>query len=459
MVGTGGRLVGNAERGRARFRICSPIPLGSSIAWRRELCFRPRTDDTGFFSWQSLAGCWGAALPRKRRQQEHLERGDEYFAQEQYREAVLEYRNVLEIDSDNAHAIAQLGLAHFELGELGQAFSYLVKAQELDPENLEVRLKHGIIYLLGGRTEEPKEAATFVLSKDPDNLDALVLLADSTTTPAEADALMARFEGVRAEHGNRAPYHLAIGSLFLKNGDVESAEQSFQRASEVEPDSLDAHYALGRFYLAKRELEQAEEEFKQARELADVGSPERMRLAEFYQLVGRHDEERQALVAITEEAADFLPAWTRLAELELKEGNYGEGEAAIAEVLKNNRLHPIGLLLEARLQTLRGQNDQAIQTLQTLLASQPQFVAARHQLAMAHVQAGQCPAGQVGIERSERGSAKLPGWDFAPSSVEPAGGCRRNGHRRFGGFRFSPAKGGGSLRAARGGLPRGKGSL
>jgi tetratricopeptide (TPR) repeat protein len=44
----------------------------------------------------------------------HLERGDKYAAQEQYPEAILEYRNVLRIDPANERAIRQLGLAHYQ---------------------------------------------------------------------------------------------------------------------------------------------------------------------------------------------------------------------------------------------------------------------------------------------------------------------------------------------------------
>src|SRR6266481_9006629 len=79
-----------------------------------------------------VAGCSRSPEARKAR---HLERGDKYAAQEQYQEAILEYRNVLRIDPANERAIRQLGLAHYQLGELGQAFRYLLKAEEQAPDN------------------------------------------------------------------------------------------------------------------------------------------------------------------------------------------------------------------------------------------------------------------------------------------------------------------------------------
>src|SRR5438876_9943267 len=83
-----------------------------------------------------VTGCSRSPEARKTR---HLERGEKYAAQEQYREAGLEYRNVLRVDPANEQAIRQLGLWYFQLGELGEAFRYLLKAEELAPDALDVR--------------------------------------------------------------------------------------------------------------------------------------------------------------------------------------------------------------------------------------------------------------------------------------------------------------------------------
>src|SRR5882672_9491963 len=60
----------------------------------------------------------GCARSPEAKKARFLERGDRYFKQQQYREAVIEYRNALRIDGNNPQAIRQLGLAHYQLGEL-----------------------------------------------------------------------------------------------------------------------------------------------------------------------------------------------------------------------------------------------------------------------------------------------------------------------------------------------------
>src|SRR5215467_15055431 len=116
-----------------------------------------------------VVGCSRSPEAQKAR---YLERGDKYAAREQYREAILEYRNVLRLEPANARATRQLGLLHNQLGEFAQAFRFLLKAQELTPDDSDVRLKLGGIYLLGGKLDEARQEAAAVLSKEPNNVDA-----------------------------------------------------------------------------------------------------------------------------------------------------------------------------------------------------------------------------------------------------------------------------------------------
>ena len=103
----------------------------------------------GFPSWIAvgvllvaivIAGCNRSPAERKAR---HIQRGDQYYSQQRYREAILEYRNALRIDNANTHAIQRLGLAYYQLGELAPSFPFLLKTKELVPDDMETRLKLG----------------------------------------------------------------------------------------------------------------------------------------------------------------------------------------------------------------------------------------------------------------------------------------------------------------------------
>ena len=98
----------------------------------------------------------GCARSPEAQKARHLERADRHARIERFREAVLEYRNDLRLEPDRARALRHLGFAHFQLGEMGQAFRVLLRAQAFEPDHPEVRIKLGTIYLVGGRPHDAR---------------------------------------------------------------------------------------------------------------------------------------------------------------------------------------------------------------------------------------------------------------------------------------------------------------
>ena len=104
----------------------------------------------------------------------HYERGDEYLESSQFREALIEFKNVLQIDPDDAMGHYKLGLAHLGIGKMSNlqgAFQAFSKAVALDPSLLDAQLKMGEFFLLSRAFDKAKDKAELLLDKDADNLD------------------------------------------------------------------------------------------------------------------------------------------------------------------------------------------------------------------------------------------------------------------------------------------------
>src|SRR2546428_4652275 len=82
----------------------------------------------------AVTGCARSPEAQKAR---HLDRGDKYFARGQYREAIIEYRNVLRVEAANVRVTRQLGLAHYQLGEAGAAVCFRPQSPKTDPPKLQ----------------------------------------------------------------------------------------------------------------------------------------------------------------------------------------------------------------------------------------------------------------------------------------------------------------------------------
>src|SRR4029453_12339549 len=144
---------------------------------------------------------------------------------------------------------------------------YLVKLQELDPEDQDAHLKLGNIYLVARQPAKAREQAALVLAKDPKNFEAVLLWAGSASTPQEVDAAIRRLEETRAQYGDKAKLHTWLGALYLKKNDMVNAERALQEAVAKDPKSVEAHSVLGDFYVVKRDTAQAEREFTAAAEV------------------------------------------------------------------------------------------------------------------------------------------------------------------------------------------------
>jgi tetratricopeptide (TPR) repeat protein len=331
---------------------------------------------------------WHSRLPAVRVAR-YLVRAERHIRQEQLREAVIEYRNVLRVAPGHRLAVRQLGLVHFQLGELRPAFPYLLAAKERDPGDLPIRLMLGRVYLMGNAPANARQEAAFVLEREPRNADALVLLSGASRTPEEIDTAIRRMEAVTPGTESPTRLRIALADLYRRKRDVPAAERLLREAVAREPTSVEAHLALGTLYAATSDAARAERELQAAAELAPLGSPARMRLADFYLGLRRVNEAKRILVDVTTRAPAYLPAWRRLAEIALAERRYDEALGALAPVFAQDRADLDGRLLRSRIRLAKGETTAAIEELQSLVRAEPRLAPMRYQLALAYVQAGQ----------------------------------------------------------------------
>ena len=348
----------------------------------------------------------------------YLARGDEYLADGKYREAIIEFLNVIQLDEDNREATGRLAIALYDTGQLGPAFRYLQKAAEHDPNDMDVRVKLGTIYLLGGQREEAREEAGAVLEADGKNLDALAIYANTVSTEGEVDGAIRHLENARAEQESKAKFHLALGALHLRKQEIETAEKHFQEAARVEPDSPDAHLALGTFYAAKREIDKAEAEFDKAAETAPVQSAAQIRVVDFYRLLGKPEEGNRRLDELVERAPDFYPAWQRIAQYSFADKNYTRCEEALNHLLEANPQAPETLRMLGEVLLAKGETEQAQERFRETVAVLQDFVQRRPEQASAHFRLAQMHM-RLGEATQAKGALRTV-LNIAPNSPSAA---------------------------------------
>ena len=112
----------------------------------------------------------------------HLQRAEVQFEAGDFDRAEIEYLHVLRLDRTNQVALRQLGFMAFEQGRVIRAYALLNDARRADPDNLEVRIKLATMQLAGGQGLEARDEAIWLLTQEPTNEAALMLLVDSSVS-------------------------------------------------------------------------------------------------------------------------------------------------------------------------------------------------------------------------------------------------------------------------------------
>src|SRR4030042_5064113 len=73
------------------------------------------------------------ACSKEAKRERHWQRGEKYFAENKFHEAIIEYQNVVQIEPTDAKARYKLGLAQLKVGQFRQAYQSFSKTAELDP--------------------------------------------------------------------------------------------------------------------------------------------------------------------------------------------------------------------------------------------------------------------------------------------------------------------------------------
>lgn len=96
--------------------------------------------------------------------------GQVAFSLGKYKNAIQHYRHYLEAHGDDANALAQMGMAYLQLGELDRAREFCNKALLLSPDHLAARHALGCTLLEEGQTNEALRVFKETLEDHPEDL-------------------------------------------------------------------------------------------------------------------------------------------------------------------------------------------------------------------------------------------------------------------------------------------------
>lgn len=269
----------------------------------------------------------------------HEKQGETYLEEKKYPEAVIEFKNVLQVDPNHPGAHYGLAKAYLAQNELAKGFWELRETARLDPTNLEAKLQYGQLARLAGELDEALQQADDVIAAKPDDAAARVLRAQVLERLKRPDEAAQEYgKAVELEPEDTAPIFL-YADFLVRSNRASEAEPLFRKLVEMKPE-FPSYAALGGF-LSRDKSRDAETEAV-FREAIAKAKPEQLStayrtLASFYYGRDRFGDSELVLKEAIDKTPDDLETIYALARFYEARG---EGNKADEMVEQATRAKP-----------------------------------------------------------------------------------------------------------------------
>ena len=314
----------------------------------------------------AVAGCTKAA-----RTSRMLQAANRDFNDEKYDEAEVEYKNVRHVQAMNPTAIGQLGILYLKEGRLMEAYPFLQKAVELEPDKLSVQLSFAQVCSAFHRYTNAWQVAVRILNAQPTNEEALILLAEMPFSPRQIRQQLEELPRVEANPA----YHLVQGMVALREQNLTGAENELNLALAANPNSSEAYYGLADLYTLQKKMTAAAAALEKASDLSPIRSPLRSRYIDYLFQTGQVDKGRKLAEEVIEKAPDYMPGWIGVMNMSLSQKRYDDAAKYANAILARDERNYEGLMGLGQVALAKSDTAQAIlqfERLEALYKKSPQ---------------------------------------------------------------------------------------
>jgi len=167
-----------------------------------------------------------------------VERGNQYVEDGEPEEAIIEFKNVLQIDPEHAGAHEALSLAYLQVDKPREAYWEMSETVRLDPRNIQARLRYGTVSAAIGDYDLSLTQSEAVLQIDPANSPALVLRGQSRENQDDLKGAESDFQAAVESTPAGAAYQFLLSGFLERRGRHDEAERVLRDLIEVEESYL-----------------------------------------------------------------------------------------------------------------------------------------------------------------------------------------------------------------------------
>lgn len=318
---------------------------------------------SGALLWVVLLAQIGSSGPALSPQaMQHLQAGTDAEKRNDFKTAVSEFREVIQLEPAAAIGFVHLGNTYMESHQYGEAIPPLKKALEQDPDlpiahqllgyallsqgyafeaipHLDEVHELGALGIAQMQTGQASEAVTNLrtaLTKTPNDPDLLYYLSQASEALSQQalDALMASDPNSARAHQVRAHSYFVLHQF-------SEAEKEYQQAIVLRPDLPGLHLELGQVYAANSQWAKAAESFLQETRLQPGNAEVAYRLGSAWMQEGKMQEALQELKRADHLRPDNSDTLYALGNAASGTGDAGTAERALTRVIALENASPL----------------------------------------------------------------------------------------------------------------------
>ena len=325
--------------------------------------------------------------------EDRLDRGEEALASGDFRAAIIDAKDVLRDEPENARGRVLLGRASVAIGDGASAEKELRRAVELG-----VPYEDVIVYLARGLLQQRKlqeivdEVQPQAAATPDDKAELRLIRADAFMGLRQPAAATELYNEVLAAEPNNIGALLGIASSFRAEDNTAEARRTLDHVTSNSPDDIRGWLASGELHFGMRNYERASQDYETARKLAvgseDIAAEVRALsgLAEAYLALEKVDDARESALRVAELAPETLQALFLMSRIAYMDEDWATAQQNLQRILTANPDYSPARTLLGAVHLKNGNLSQAEMYLSAVLAANPDDKQARRLLAGTRLQ-------------------------------------------------------------------------
>lgn len=346
----------------------------------------------------TLISCGGA----EERKAAYLEKALASIESGDTDKARIELKNVLQIDPKHGEAYYYLGTIFEKKKDYRKAYSHYLKADELNPVHLANQARLGRFYLLLlNDVETAQQKAHFILAKEPENPDGLLLKAAITLRDKNIAGAIEISKDIISKDPNHVEAATFLATLYAKENNNEEAIKTLDNALENNQNHEQLNNILATILVKDKDYERAENIYVGFLERNPDISSSYNNLAAFYDLTGDKVKSEEILRSSVDNDPDSEDRiLTLIKYINSVKGSEDAIKQLNAYVIENSGIGKLRIAL-AELYLLNSEKESAIEILKTAInefSEEVTGITARTNLALIYIQDKEYDKASVIIE-------------------------------------------------------------